>query len=405
MNQVPFGFTPGDDGNQPFDLNSLGDMLSQLGAAMKRSGVDGGEAVSWSTIRDVARQAIAAESDPSIVEAQRTAVENAVSLAQTWLDPNTSFPASSLKAHAWSRSEWVENTLAAWQPVINPIAEGMTNTVTSLSADAAESLPEEMKSMLGPMMNMAKQMSAVTTSMQMGNGLAALSADLLAGGEIGLPLSADNIPAVFPNHVTTFAAENELPAADVLMFVAAREAAVQRLFAANPWLKADLIDLVAGYARGLTFDRERISEAMGSIDPSRPESMQEIMASGVFTPAATPEQQRQLERLEFRVALIEGWVAAVVAASLDSRLGSVAALSETMNRRRASGGPAERAFANLVGLELRPRLMRQATAFWQSVAELVGSAARDEMWRHPDFLPSVDDLEDPAGFVKNTSAE
>lgn len=405
MNQVPFGFTPGEDGKQPFDLSSLGEMLSQLGAAMKRSGAEGDGAVSWSTIRDVARQTIAAESDPSVVESQRAAVDNAVSLAQTWLDPNTSFPASSLKSHAWSRSEWVENTLTAWQPVINPIAEGMANTVTSLSADAAESVPEEMKAMLGPMLNMAKQMSAVTTGMQMGNGLAALSSDLLSSGEVGLPLSLDNVPALFPHHVTTFAADNELPAADVLMFVAAREAAVQRLFAASSWLTADLIDSVAGYARGLTFNRERISEAMESIDPSRPESMQEMLASGAFAPATTPEQQRQLERLEFRVALIEGWVSAVVATSLEGRIGSFAALSETMNRRRASGGPAERAFANLVGLELRPRLMRQTTAFWLAVTELAGADTRDGMWRHPDFLPALENLEDPASFVKSASAE
>jgi putative hydrolase len=268
-----------------------------------------------------------------------------------------------------------------------------------MASEGVASIPEEMKAMLGPMMGMFKQMSAVTSGMQMGNGLAALSSELLASGETCLPLSADGVPALLPNHVTTFATTNELAASDVLMFVAAREAAIQRLYAANGWLKSDIVDLVARYGRGVTFDHARIQEAMESVDPSQPESMQDLLASGVFTPAITPDQKRQLERLEFRLALIEGWVSAVVAASLGARLSNFPALQETMLRRRAIGGPAEKTFINLVGLELRPRLIRAATAFWLQASEIVGTEARDALWRHPDFLPTSEDLEDPAAFL------
>ena len=338
MNQIPFGFTGAGDGQQPFDMNSLGDMLQQLGAAMKRSEAEGDGAVSWSTIRDVARQNISSAGDPSILPTQAQAVVDAVGLAQTWLDLATTFPASSLKAHAWSRSEWVEHTLDSWKPLINPVAEGLANTVTSMTTsmlgdDAGESVPEEMKAMLAPMLGMARRMSAVTTGMQMGNGLAALSADLLTSSETGLPLSPDCVPALLPQRIAAFATENELPATDVLMFVAGREAALQRLFAANPWLRSAIADAVAAYARGLSIDNERIRDAMSSIDPTQPESMQELMSSGVFQPATTPEQKRTLERLEFLLALVEGWVSAVVNMSLGSRLSNVSALVETMNRQ------------------------------------------------------------------------
>ena len=214
MNQIPFGFTGAGDGQQPFDMNSLGDMLQQLGAAMKRSEAEGDGAVSWSTIRDVARQNISSAGDPSILPTQAQAVVDAVGLAQTWLDLATTFPASSLKAHAWSRSEWVEHTLDSWKPLINPVAEGLANTVTSMTTsmlgdDAGESVPEEMKAMLAPMLGMARRMSAVTTGMQMGNGLAALSADLLTSSETGLPLSPDCVPALLPQRIAAFATENE----------------------------------------------------------------------------------------------------------------------------------------------------------------------------------------------------
>ena len=405
MNQIPFGFSPQGGDGKPFDMSSLGDMLQQLGAAMKRGEADGDVAVSWSTIRDVARQAISSSGDSSIVDSQRKAVSDAVTLAQMWLDEHTALPSSSLKANAWSRAEWVENTLESWKPLINPVAEGLANTVTSMTTNLASGegeLPEEMKAMLAPMMGMAKKMSSVTTGMQMGNGLAALSADVLAVSETGLPLVTDFVPTLMPNAVTTFAHDNELPAADLLMFVAARESALQRLFAANPWLRSEIADLVAAYARGLTVDHERIRETMSTIDPSDPASMQSLMSSGVFQPATTPEQHRLLERLEFLLALEEGWVNHVVGLSVGHRLGTYGALSETMNRRRVTGGPAEKTFANLVGLELRPRLSRAATSFWEAVSAARGIDGRDALWRHPDFLPSPEDLENPAEFLSET---
>jgi hypothetical protein len=75
------------------------------------------------------------------------------------------------------------------------------------------------------------------------------------------------------------------------------------------------------------------------------------------------------------------------------------ALSETLRRRRASGGPAEQTFATLVGLKLRPRKLREAGALWTRLTEAAGMDARDAVWQHPDLLPAADDLDDPAAFI------
>jgi putative hydrolase len=74
------------------------------------------------------------------------------------------------------------------------------------------------------------------------------------------------------------------------------------------------------------------------------------------------------------------------------------ALREASRRRRATGGPAEQTFATLVGLELRPRRLREAAALWWSVTEKRGVSGRDAIWSHPDLLPTADDLDDPLGF-------
>jgi hypothetical protein len=70
-----------------------------------------------------------------------------------------------------------------------------------------------------------------------------------------------------------------------------------------------------------------------------------------------------------------------------------------VRRRRATGGPAEQTFATLVGLELRPRRLREASAFWTTVRAARGVDGRDAVWAHPDLVPTTDDLVDPASFL------
>jgi uncharacterized protein (DUF2342 family) len=79
-------------------------------------------------------------------------------------------------------------------------------------------------------------------------------------------------------------------------------------------------------------------------------------------------------------------------------------LREATRRRRASGGPAEQTFATLVGLELRPRRLRDAAALWWAMSEKHGTEGRDSLWGHPDLLPSAEDLDDPLGFAENFGA-
>ena len=84
---------------------------------------------------------------------------------------------------------------------------------------------------------------------------------------------------------------------------------------------------------------------------------------------------------------------------------TAAALAETVRRARATGGPAEATFATLVGLELRPRRMRDAANLWAAVRDARGLEGRDAVWSHPDLVPTSADLDDPLGFAATERAE
>jgi putative hydrolase len=205
-----------------------------------------------------------------------------------------------------------------------------------------------------------------------------------------------------PDAIESLAEGLEQPRSEIMTFLAAREAAHHRLFSHVPWLASQLLNAVEAFAKGMKIDMSGIEEFAAGFNPASltdPSQMEQLLNQGIFEPKATPEQTAALERLETLLALIEGWVQTVVTEALGDRIPGASALGETLRRRRATGGPAEQTFATLVGLELRPRKMREAAVLWERLTQAVGADARDAVWQHPDLLPEARDLDEPAGFI------
>jgi putative hydrolase len=262
-------------------------------------------------------------------------------------------------------------------------------------------VPDEAKAQLGPMQSMVATLGGALFGGQLGQALGQLAAEVLSAGDIGLPLGPTGTAALVPANIKSYGEGLELPEDQVRLYVALREAAHQRLFGHVPWLRAHVLTAVETYANGITVNREAIEDAMSRVDPSDPESMQAMALEGIFTPEDTPQQKASLARLETALALIEGWVGHVVDNAAGDRLPSVAALAEAFRRRRAAGGPAEQTFAALVGLELRPRRLREAGALWAAVTEHRGIQGRDDLWGHPDLLPTEEDFANPQVFAQS----
>jgi len=350
--------------------------------------------VNWDLAKQMAVSALAAgHRAPTPVE--RTQTADAIRLADHWLDPATPLPSGVTGIESWSRVEWVERTLPAWSQLCDPVASRVVGAMSQM-------VPEEAAAEAGPLLGMVGQVGGLMFGAQVGQALAKLASEVLTSTDVGLPLGPAGVAALLPDNVAAFGQGLELPADEVRLFLALREAAYHRLFKHVPWLRQRLFDAVDAYARGITVDREAIERAMSEVNPEDPESMQRALQGGMFEPSVTPDQQAALARLETLLALVEGWVDDVVATAAVDRLPGAEALRETLRRRRATGGPAEQTFATLVGLELRPRRLREAATLWRTLRERRGAEGRDELWRHPDLLPSADDLDDPEGFIRRS---
>ena len=352
--------------------------------------------VNWQLAHENARRVAASGSDPSVTAQQSREVDEALRLAELWLDQVTGLPATGLIGRAWSRAEWVEETLGTWKRLTEPVANSIAN---ALSAAMTEQMPEEMKSMMGGASSMLQNMGGAIFGMQLGQAIGALSAEVVSSTDIGVPL-ADLEMALLPANVAKFGEGLSLPENDIRLFLAVREAAHARLFVQVPWLRGHLLGAIEAYARGIHIDTSKIEELARELDPSNPEGIQEALSQGVFMPQRTPAQEQALEKLETALALVEGWVDELTWAATEKLLPSAAALRETVRRRRATGGPAEHAFSSLVGLELRPRRLREAATLWASLKDERGVEGRDAIWQHPDLLPTAEDLEDPQGLQR-----
>jgi putative hydrolase len=160
-----------------------------------------------------------------------------------------------------------------------------------------------------------------------------------------------------------------------------------------------MLALVAEYARGITIDTSALEQAVGEIETGNMEDLSSALEGGLFEPQKTPAQKATLERLETMLALVEGWVDDVVGEVTSTWMPSAEAIAEMVRRQRATGGPAEATFATLVGLELRPRRLRDAANLWAAVRAERGAEGRDAVWAHPDLLPGSADLDDPIGYA------
>jgi putative hydrolase len=456
------GFGAGDFGDMSgFDFAKMGEALSRLGRAISANA--SGEGLSPDAVREMA--ALTNDQSPSASEIA-SGLE-ALAVAQLWLDPKTDFTAPLAPAQIWSRSQWIDETLVGWCEVVAPLAESLSGAVSGaisgLATDAlgdafgdsfGDSLggafgsqgdepgnqnanplnsfgfgpptnsdnsgnSENNNPQLNPMARIFNQMSnamrafgGVIFATQLGETIKTTAGSVTGGADIGIPLLANNRPALIAANCNAWGAELGIPEAELRYYLALREVAGVRLFNNVPWLREYITASIKSYSAGVKVNIEKIQEGMSGIAGTSgldgigtsPEALNEAIANGLFTTDETPSQKSALHRLETIAALIEGWIDEVSASAALEHLPSLPALRESARRGRATGGPMQKAFAALIGLEISPRASRDAATFFNYIATSESISQRDELWSSPELLPTIEEISNPSEFRKGRSA-
>jgi putative hydrolase len=376
----------------PDDPEMVQRLIGQLQQALQNSG----EGINWGLALEQARGLASRSAVPS-TPAERSALEQALHVAALWLDEATSIAELTVEPALLTRAGWTEATMPVWTQLAEPVATSIADALTGVLEEQA---PEELAGMMGNAGQLMRNIGGTLFAMQLGQVVGQLADEVVSGGDVGIPLldGEHRQAALVAQNVDAFGAGLDIPIDEVRLYLAVRELAHARLFRHAKWLRLHLMSQVTDFARGIRIDTERIEELAASLDPSNPEELRQAMTSGALIPPKTEDQLAALGRLETMLALVEGWVDTVTA-DATKRLPKSDAIAESVRRRRAAGGPAESAFSTLVGLELRPRRLREAAAMWRAVTDAVGADGRDALWAHPDILPGDADIDDPGALV------
>ncbi|WP_288295959.1 zinc-dependent metalloprotease [uncultured Bifidobacterium sp.] len=347
------------------------------------------------------QQANGEGSDRTVNAEQGQLARRTVSEANLWLDTVCRFDPVPGEVQLLTRSGWVEGTLDAWAEFAAPVAQSMNDAVASVMSERLGDafgdgevagmfagpvpipIPEGMKDPA----QLIRLLANTSFAMQLGKAAGAMSHEVRGSFDQGLALLKNPAGALIVQNIMAYADSLDIPVAEVMAFIALQELAHARLFAAVPWLMPRFEALIGKYARGITIDLDAMEEQLrdaASMDPDSLSGAVNLTKVGI---PDTPEQQEALASLENLLALVEGWVDCVTWKAGMAHIPHIEQLREMSRRERATGGPAERTFAQLLGMHLRPKRMREAAALWERIGLEDGDDARDTRWSHPDLLP------------------
>ena len=191
-----------------------------------------------------------------------------------------------------------------------------------------------------------------------------------------------------------------------LRWIAIHETTHSVQFAAVPWLRAHIAGLLEELIQGASanLDLGTLRSLAGRLVRSDPRKVVRAVLEGeIARVLAGEEQAATLDRLQAAMSVVEGYAEHVMdeaPAALDP---GYRRLRDRLEARRESRGGLGEVVARLLGLELKLRQYRLGKAFCDSVTRDAGIQALNRVWGSPESLPTLAELERPAGWLSRTA--
>ena len=394
------------------------------------------------------QQANASGSQPSVSAVDGEAARRAMSEANLWLDTACEFDPAPGEPDVLTRAGWVEGTIDQWAKFAAPVAESMNDALASVISERLGGMlgngevagmfagpvpipiPDGMKDP-GQLM---KLLGNTSFAMQLGHAAGNLSHEVHGSFDQGISLLKNPAGGLIAQNATEYAKllNGEAPAeatdetsetTNPIGFTSAATSAgtidnsdssetsttVESSDDANAADTAAFEEAFAGFDSNEKIPESEVLSFLALQEMAHATSMDPESISGAVNLTKvgipdTPEQREALASLESLLAMVEGWVDCVVWRAGMAHLPHIEQLREMMRRERAMGGPAERTFENLLGLQLRPKRMREAAGLWEMITVAEGPDGRDAKWSHPDLLRTLPG-DKPADGVATESSD
>jgi putative hydrolase len=386
----PFG------GSNPLD-KILRDLLNVLSAGP----------VNWDVARQVAQAVAAQAGDVSVDPLLRIRAEELLRVAELHVADATGLSLSatgrSLALHSVVPREWAELALAAWQPLLEKLADGL---LSSLPADDdADSLGEaEPIPGLGLpvgtdanlLHNLPQMMMSALFGMQAGTMAGQQAVTALGQYDLPIPRPASDEILIVPPTIAGFAADWSLPVDDTMLWVLLRELTTHAVLA-RPHVRKRLNDLLSEYAGAFRVDVSQLEDRMGSLEPFDLAGMQAAMEDpgALLASMQSPAQDALRPAIDALVAAIAGYVDHQMDRVGRRLIGSYGPLTEALRRRRLEVGGDDQYVGRLFGLELGREQYERGNAFVTGVLERAGEDGLGRLWQSARELPTPAEINAP----------
>jgi coenzyme F420 biosynthesis associated uncharacterized protein len=338
-----------------------------------------GRVIDWSLASQVARGVARLQpaGDPGPFEALSAAAAESERLVSEYTGLVAAAPLP--VAEAVGRDEWADANLASMRGVLDPVAGKLGDG-------------------LGPFGGVVGTAAGALLAAEAGAISGFLAGRVLGQYEFPVldPVAPARLLFVAPNlghAVTTLEAD----AGQLLRWVAMHETTHALQFGGVPWLRGHLASLVQELLGALSVDRGSLLRLP---DPADLRALVEsVREGGLATLALGPERRALLDRMQSFMAVLEGYAEHVMDAVGAEALEDLPTLRAALDRRRRERSGFLRLLERLIGLDLKLRQYEQGKAFCDAVVARGGIAALNRVWAAPEALPTLAELDDPAGWL------
>ena len=379
----PVSDTPAFQGGGP-----LGDLLRDLARLLTAQGP-----INWEVARQLALWvATEGQSEPNPAPLARMKTEELLRVADMHVAEATGMATSRrgwLSLHAVTRGEWAQAALSAWKEVLTTLATSLAGSL------GAEQLPDgvPMDQFIG---NLPQVIGPLLIGAQAGTMVGHLASQAMGQYDMPMPAPSSDELLVVPAAVDAFAAEWDLQADDVRMYVCLRDTVYHSVLC-RPHVASALQGHLLSYAGAFEVPLGSFQDKLSGLDPTDPLSFQRSLGDpeALLGEMQSDEQRRLLVPSRAFLSAVSGYADYFIGKVGQGLVGSYPLVSEAFRRRRLEDGPGQRVLGKLLGVEVDQAVVDKGHAFVSGVLERAGEEGLARLWSSPKTLPTAPEVDAP----------
>jgi coenzyme F420 biosynthesis associated uncharacterized protein len=292
------------------------------------------------------------------------------------------------RARVTDRPGWVRANLVSFQRLLRPVTEKLG--------------PRLAKSPVAPM-------TRAVSGAQLGTILGWMSTRVLGQYDLLLieeerPEDQDIVYYVGPN-VLSLERRFGFPPREFRLWLAIHEVTHRSQFTGVPWLRPYFLSLVESSLGAIDPDPRRFVEALRRTVQEMRAGRNPLADGGLVGLLAGPEQQAILQQMLGLMSLLEGHGDITMNRAGGELVPSAERFSRVLRQRREQAKGPAKLLQQAIGLEAKLKQYEQGERFVEAVELAGGAALLEQVWRGPEWLPSLDEIRRPGLWIDRARAE